>query len=70
MKKAKRKFKPVTIRDMAYRRGLAVLKAKRGGWYVMLAGAPWGVVVYASHEWLMIENFIRKQPILIKRNGA
>ena len=46
----RRKAKPETIRSMAARRGLSIHKAKRGGWYVMLTGMPWGGVLYARMD--------------------
>lgn len=52
---------------MAYRRGLYISKAKHGGWYVTMIGAPWGAVLYASHNWMMIQRWIKKQPIMLKR---
>jgi len=33
-----------------------------------LNGAPWGAVIYATHRWEKIEEFVKKQPILIKRS--
>ena len=65
MTKRKRKHTPITVRDMAYRRGLAVLKARRGGWYIMLGM----MVIYATHDWDRVETFVKKYPILIKRSG-
>lgn len=64
------RFTPDTIRDMARRRGLAINKAKRGGWYVTLAGAPWHGVLYAAHTWPMIFRFVKAQPRIIKRGGS
>jgi hypothetical protein len=69
-KRTRRKNKPATVHDMAYRRGMAIHKAKRGGWFVTLMNAPWGAVMYASHDFAVIETFIKRQPILIRRNGA
>jgi hypothetical protein len=66
----KRKKKPETVHDMAYRRGLAVHKAKRGGWYVTLAGAPWAGVLYAAHTWPKVVAFVRTMPRIIRMGDA
>jgi len=60
-----RKTKPVTVRDMARRRGLTIHKAKRGGWYIM-AGPLY--ILYCTHEWEKVKAFVMSTPILIKRN--
>jgi len=62
-----RRKKPETVHDMAFRRGLTINKAKRGGWFVTLAGAPWHGVLYCSHDFKKINAFIQAQPRLIKR---
>jgi hypothetical protein len=59
--------KPHTVHDMAYRRGLTIAKAKHGGWYVTLTGAPWAGVLYASHDWKKIMGYVKKRAILLKR---
>lgn len=63
----RRKSKPVTIRTMARRRGLSVHKAKRGGWYIMLTGLPWGGVLYCTHDWDKVRSFVARQRILESR---
>jgi hypothetical protein len=63
-------MKPTSVHDMAYRRGLSIAKAKHGGWYVTIIGAPWGSVLYASHSWVYIKKFIRSRPILVKRKDV
>jgi len=60
-----KKFRPATIRDMARRRGLTIHKAKRGGWYIM-AGPLY--ILYCTHEWEKVKEFVRGTPILIKRD--
>lgn len=65
-----RRKRPETIHDMARRRGLTINKAKRGGWYVTLTGAPWHGVLYATHEWEKVLSFVKTQPRLIKRCDA
>jgi hypothetical protein len=66
----RRKAKPETIRSMAARRGLSIHKAKRGGWYVMLTGMPWGGVLYCTHEWTKVKPFVLSMPILESRGGS
>jgi hypothetical protein len=61
-----RRKKPETVHDMARRRGLAINKAKRGGWFVTLAGAPWSGVLYCSHDFKKISEFVIAQPRLIR----
>lgn len=59
--------RPVTIRNMAWRRGLAIHKARRGGWYVTLIGSG---ILYATHSWPKIEQFIKTYPVLVSRKQA
>lgn len=66
----KRKAKPETIRSMAARRGLSIHKAKRGGWYVMLTGMPWGGVLYCTHDWTKVRVFVISNPVILKANNA
>ena len=61
----KRKLKPITVRDMASRRGLAIHKAKHGGWYINLIGTD--IVLYATHEWQRVKRFLSGRAILVKR---
>jgi hypothetical protein len=62
----RRRKKPETVRDMARRRGLSIAKAKRGGWYVTLTGAPWDGILYCSHSWNHITAFVGAQPKILK----
>jgi hypothetical protein len=64
----KRKSKPATVKDMARRRGLHIGKAVHGGWYVTILTTPDSPapVLYASHLWNKIRQFVKKQPIMIK----
>lgn len=61
----KRRKKPVTVRDMARRRGLSIHKARRGGWYVSLTGAPWAIL-YCAHTWVKIVAFVKKNERIIR----
>lgn len=66
-----RKTKPATVKDMARRRGLIISKATNGGWYVTLLGiAPnkTSPVLYASHLWSKVKQFIKKQPVMVLRS--
>jgi hypothetical protein len=64
----KRKYSPAFYREMARRRGVTVNKAIRGGWYVMLAGAPWSKVLYCSHEWEKVVAFMRGLPVIVGKD--
>jgi hypothetical protein len=52
----KRKSKPATIKNMAYRRGLSIHKARHGGWYIVLTGVPAMGVLYCTHEYLKVAD--------------
>ena len=61
-----RRKRPETVHDMARRRGLAIAKAKHGGWYVTLYGSPWAGIMYCSHDWRKIIAFVNKQPRILR----
>lgn len=65
----KRRVSPATVRTMAHHRGLHIYRALRGGWFVTLSGAPWGQIVYCTHDWDKVAEFIKRYPILIKRSS-
>jgi hypothetical protein len=52
---------------MAWRRGMCIHKARYGGWFITLAGLNGNVILYCTHSWDKVVDFVYRQRILVKR---